>query len=355
MINDFYKKLVSLVQTQSKAYPVAPFHPHKAYPEFSDSHHFVYDDVDENWVYDSVRDLLRSLDLDTDNVDTPQWNPFTSLIKEGETVVIKPNLVIDRHPLGADGIEAMITHASIIRPLIDYIVRATNKNCSIVICDVPLQSAYWERLIDASGLKELVDYFATQGVTISLFDLRYEISLANSEGVYYKRIKGAGDPLGYQAVDLGARSYITDIIQDYKKLEITDYGKGTVAAHHNPEKNEYLLPKTILTADLFINVPKLKTHRKAGVTLSMKNLIGVNGDKSWIAHHRKGVDEYPYMQPWLYFKWYVAHYLKIYAPKWFVTLFYKMHRIICLRGASLKEHGMKKGAILMDRAPVISL
>lgn len=77
------------------------------------------------------------------------------------------------------------------------------------------------------------------------------------------------------------------------KLEITNYGLGTVAKHHNDNKNEYLIAGTILNADVFINVPKLKTHKKAGVTLSMKNLIGINGDKSWIAHHRAGIDEYP--------------------------------------------------------------
>jgi hypothetical protein len=32
----------------------------------------------------------------------------------------------------------------------------------------------------------------------------------------------------------------------------------------------------------------MKTHKKAGVTLSLKNLIGINADKSWIAHHRRG-------------------------------------------------------------------
>jgi hypothetical protein len=43
-----------------------------------------------------------------------------------------------------------------------------------------------------------------------------------------------------------------------------------------------------LESDVFINLPKVKTHKKAGVTLSLKNLIGINADKSWIAHHRRG-------------------------------------------------------------------
>ena len=35
-------------------------------------------------------------------------------------------------------------------------------------------------------------------------------------------------------------------------------------------------------------MPKLKTHKKIGVTLNLKNLIGINGDKNWIPHYRIG-------------------------------------------------------------------
>ena len=35
------------------------------------------------------------------------------------------------------------------------------------------------------------------------------------------------------------------------------------------------LPRTVLDADLFVSMPKLKMHHWAGVTLSMKNLFGI--------------------------------------------------------------------------------
>lgn len=35
------------------------------------------------------------------------------------------------------------------------------------------------------------------------------------------------------------------------------------------------LPRTVLDADLFVSMPKLKTHHWVGVTLSMKNLFGI--------------------------------------------------------------------------------
>ena len=45
-------------------------------------------------------------------------------------------------------------------------------------------------------------------------------------------------------------------------------------------------------------MPKLKTHRKTGVTINCKNMVGANGDKNYLAHYRvgnaqQGGDEYP--------------------------------------------------------------
>ena len=45
-------------------------------------------------------------------------------------------------------------------------------------------------------------------------------------------------------------------------------------------------------------MPKLKTHRKAGVTINCKNMVGANGDKNYLAHYRvgdasAGGDEFP--------------------------------------------------------------
>ena len=38
---------------------------------------------------------------------------------------------------------------------------------------------------------------------------------------------------------------------------------------------ELYLPRTILSADVIISVPKMKTHRQAGITLSLKNMFGI--------------------------------------------------------------------------------
>jgi hypothetical protein len=60
----------------------------------------------------------------------------------------------------------------------------------------------------------------------------------------------------------------------------------------------YSIPQRILKADLVISVAKLKTHLKAGVTLSLKNMVGITNEKRWLPHYRtgspdEGGDSYP--------------------------------------------------------------
>jgi hypothetical protein len=59
-------------------------------------------------------------------------------------------------------------------------------------------------------------------------------------------------------------------------------------SHHRGGRHEYLISKSAIDCDVFINLPKLKTHKKAGLTLSLKNLVGINGDKNYLPHHTEG-------------------------------------------------------------------
>jgi hypothetical protein len=35
----------------------------------------------------------------------------------------------------------------------------------------------------------------------------------------------------------------------------------------------------------------LKTHKKVGLTVNLKNLVGINGNKNWLPHYREGAPE----------------------------------------------------------------
>ena len=67
------------------------FRPSEEYPEY-----LFRGEVskEENPVYDMVREGLRMLGLDTEHAGQPSWNPFGGTVAPGNTVVIKPNLVL---------------------------------------------------------------------------------------------------------------------------------------------------------------------------------------------------------------------------------------------------------------------
>ncbi len=277
------EKRVFILKTEFVSYPDPPFHPSEYFPELD------IDKIDkENRIYGLVRETLYGLGMDCNNFGTPYWNPFKELVKPGDKVVLKPNLVFDAHEDGRQGVEAMVTHASILRPVIDYILKASGGKAHITICDAPIQSASWDTLIKQNHYQALGDYFKNKNINIELLDLRKLQSFCNKYGGIEKTIQLTGDPRGNCIVDLGKQSCFTPIASDSKKLEITNYPPGIVSQHHNNTKNEYLISRTVLESDVFINLPKIKTHKKAGVTLSLKNVIGIISDKSWIAHHRRG-------------------------------------------------------------------
>jgi uncharacterized protein (DUF362 family) len=63
------------------------------------------------------------------------------------------------------------------------------------------------------------------------------------------------------------------------ELEFVDLNHDDVEAVANAgtwtNLDQLYLPKTLLSADLLVSMPKLKTHHWAGVTCAMKNLFGV--------------------------------------------------------------------------------
>jgi hypothetical protein len=44
----------------------------------------------------------------------------------------------------------------------------------------------------------------------------------------------------------------------------------------------------VLAANVLISVPKMKVHKKVGVTLNLKGLVGINTNKTYLVHYRVG-------------------------------------------------------------------
>ncbi len=260
------------------AYPqAAPYHPDTAYPEYTGPV-----SSEPNGVYESIRNTLRDLGLDAARFGSPDWNPIGDLVEPGARIVIKPNWVLHANE-GPGGLEPLYTHASVLRPLIDYALKA--KPSSLIIGDAPVQVCDFDELM-THGFNDLFAYVRSTGADISTKDFRRTISV-RKPGAF--KVSTERKPLDdYRLVDLGTDSLLEPIAADYKKFRVTMYNPDLLPENHQPGRHRYLVAKDILEADLVINVPKLKTHMKAGVTLALKNLVGINGSKEFLPHHRKG-------------------------------------------------------------------
>lgn len=273
-----------------------PFHPHEIYPEFRGK---VKVSERGNITFILFRKLLFDLGMDMENFSTPDWNPFREIINPGEKVLIKPNLVRHLH-LGGGDYQAVVTHASVIRCVLDYVALALNGKGDIVVGDAPIQSADFSKILERTGLQEVCDDITkTWQIPVRLVDFRlWSVNLDGSHQVIEGRDL-QGDPAGYITVNLGKRSLLTPLNKQSDRFRVTSYDCGDMVKHHNEKRHEYLIPRTVLDADVVINLPKLKTHRKVGLTAALKNLVGINGLKDWLPHHRhgsvkEGGDEYQY-------------------------------------------------------------
>jgi len=276
----------------------APYHPGKQYPE-------LFEFLDEkatqgppNHVYAAVRAALRGLGLDAESFGTPNWNPLGALVASGKRIILKPNFIRHWNPLEDASVESLITHGSVIRALADYAFLAAGAEGSVAIAEAPQHDCDFNVVRKIAGLDELVKHYADcLGRELGIIDLRRE-TVTYRDGVIVDRLSLPGDPLGYRLVDLGIHSCFEGSGIDPRRFRGADYDPGPTTEHHTNGRNEYLLSETVLSADLVVNLPKLKTHKKTGVTLALKNLVGINGDKNFLPHHcvgstSDGGDEFP--------------------------------------------------------------
>lgn len=293
MISDNDVSIASVID--GTGYPASPpYLPDENYPEFSDCLEVA---SEKNVNYSLLRQIFLDLGLDKDNFGTPEWNPLSEIIRPGDNVLIKPNLVRHIHMAGGN-FESVVTHPSIIRCMLDYVALALKGKGEITVGDAPVQSADFTELAKKNHLNAICESVSkTWKISVKLVDFRlWAIKLDNKHRVL-KEDKLNGDAKGYCAVQLGKDSYLQPIIGGCDRFRITSYDSGELQTHHNEERNEYLVPNTVVEADVVINLPKLKTHRKVALTAALKNLVGINGHKDWLPHHRfgsieEGGDEY---------------------------------------------------------------
>jgi uncharacterized protein (DUF362 family) len=299
----------------SSSYPTAvPFNPGERYPEYK----LAEISNCSNEVYSAVRETFILLGLDRENFGTPEWNPLGQIINPGNTVFIKPNFVDNKHRFNED-VWSVITHPSVIRAVGDYVASALKGRGKIIIGDNPHVDTKFEIIKELCHLDTIADIYRRQGLECEIVDLRkWHMPDLKYYGFKEGRVALDGDPLGSSSINVGKASYLKDL------TPILFHGTYTnrleTIKHHIFNKNEYIFCNSILSSDVYISIPKLKSHAKVGATLNIKGLIGTISEKNSLVHWSIGYplfggDEYPPPRDIKdYYRLYFQHFLLAILP-----------------------------------------
>jgi uncharacterized protein (DUF362 family) len=248
---------------------------------------------------------MRSFDViakrievyDTDKIEGLLSDELFSIIEPGFNIVIKPNWVRQSHQSREEDWEYIITHPAIITAVIRKVVEKLQNSGSILVIDGPETPSSFAAILSRYPVTDWKLLCETKGISFQIIDLRDDEWIIE-DNVITKRNKLPGDPLGKTETNLKQNSEF----YGHKKSKMGYYGadyniKETNFAHDGIN-NIYRVSKSVLAADVFINLPKLKTHKKSGITCSLKNLVGVNTYKNYLPHYSigspaEGGDQFP--------------------------------------------------------------
>lgn len=291
MLND--NKVVVMHDDTLRGYHCAPpYSPSEHFPEYPHTHIQANGD---NRVYRMVREAFRMLGLDAGRFGTKDWNPLGALIKPGNTVVIKPNLVNDHNCLSpkASGLpreicedtECLVTQGPVIRAVADYVYKAVGPRGTIKILDLPCVEADFSKVLEISGIAQIHEFYAKEcGINLQVMDLRE---------------RADKDAIG---VDLGKDGCLHERAQTgrrWRRLASMYCDDRVMRRFHNPGKDVFFVARSVVESDVIISLPKMKTHKIAGVTGALKNFVGTTAHRKSVPHFTRGSvdsdgDEYPY-------------------------------------------------------------
>lgn len=253
---------------------------------------------------DSYRPMKvnHALDLIFRSLGMNPENPFEGYIEPGMRVFIKPNWVASRWRKSCDHTDSLycvITHPAVIEAVADRVAQALRGKGEIIIADNPSIDADFEELMEFTGIRRLEGKY---DVPCHIYDLRPLVCKDLKD--YGKKDKMAhqpGDPNGEVELNLGKNSLLYGVDSSLFR-GVFDEREETVAAHTG-DTQLYTMSKSLYDSDVYISIPKLKTHQKVGATLNLKGQVGAMTRKNQLVHWRigspeTGGDEYPDRASW---------------------------------------------------------
>ncbi len=229
----------------------------------------------------------QSLDLLFERMGLPRENPLGAILRPGQRVVVKPNLVFDRHYRGRN-VGTLITSPLLIRAVCDRVFEAVGREGEIILGDAPIQTCDWDRLVTETGLVRWPLKYATRGYWLTLADFR-KFSSTDPKRLRQSPVTRRGDPNGYRAVNLGSDSLHAG--REHSGYEVTGDDPEARLSDHTASNHEYLISASVLSADALVSLPKLEAPRKSGPGCTLKNLLGISGSNGWLPRHAAGNKE----------------------------------------------------------------
>jgi len=176
----------------------------------------------------------------------------------------------------------VIVHASVLRPILDYVVKALKHEGRIIVGDSQLYYCDFDKAMKLAHRQAPDVVCRHHPRSLRVLRHAHEPCRPDLDVRPLGAAKVEQDPRGYRFIDLKDKSAFEGI--DPKRLRIAIASYKNMRKHHAPGKHQYLFPKSFLESDVVISIPKLKTHRRTAVTIALKNFMGLPALKDSLPH-----------------------------------------------------------------------
>jgi uncharacterized protein (DUF362 family) len=240
----------------------------------------VFDNSSERTV-ENLSGIYKDIDKIVHVIEESIAGTLNRDLMQGKRVLLKPNWV--KHSRNEPDEICLRTNDNFVLATLSVLLKMDP--AWIVIADAPIQGCNWDRMLSEKFIEEINDLSKKFNIPIHLKDFRRRtFSFAQNTA------EGGIRPLSdYIIMDLGEESQLEPITSPGRtQFRVTDYDPDRMSAAHSPGVHKYCIAKDYFDADVVISIPKIKTHQKSAITAALKNLVGINGDKDFLPHHRIG-------------------------------------------------------------------
>jgi uncharacterized protein (DUF362 family) len=230
---------------------------------------------------DAVRQVVRKALVAGGLGQTDPARPLADIIRPGMSVLLKPNWVLHENRSGRT-MDCMVTHPAFLLAALREVVAAGAGR--IIIADAPIQGANFDLLTPPAWRAAVREI----GGAVPTEILDFRNTVAATTGGRLVAVGARRPPERFVLFTMGSESCLEPVSDREGHFRNTSYDPRDMARVQRQGEHRFLLCREPFEVDVILNLPKLKAHAKAGITAALKNLVGMNGDKNFLPHHRVG-------------------------------------------------------------------